>query len=60
MYEEHSTYTSTDFLIKLIKNSPFSTREKQTDNGTEFTRALVSNDGKASLFEETIELCGIK
>ena len=32
----------------------------QTDNGTEFTRALISNDGKLSLFEEMLEKCGIK
>ena len=60
MYDEHSTYSSTDFLKKLILNCPFPIREIQTDNGTEFTRALISNDGKPSLFEEMLELCGIK
>ena len=60
MYDEHSTYSSTDFLKKLILNSPFPIREIQTDNGAEFTRALISNDGKPSLFEEMLELCGIK
>ncbi len=60
MYEEHSTFSSTDFLKKLILHCPFPIREIQTDNGTEFTRALVSNDGKPSLFEETLEKCGIK
>ena len=60
MYDEHSTYISTDFLKKLILNCPFPIREIQTDNGTEFTRALISNDGKSSLFEEMLELCGIK
>ena len=60
MYDEHSTYSSADFLKKLILNSPFPIREVQTDNGTEFTRALISNDGKPSLFEELLERCGIK
>ena len=60
MYDEHSTHSSTDFLIKLIKNSPFSIREVQTDNGAEFTRALLSNDGKPSLFESMLEKCNIK
>ena len=47
-------------LKKLILSCPFPIREIQTDNGTEFTRALMSNDGKPSLFEETLEACGIK
>lgn len=60
MYDEHSTHSSTDFLIKLIKSSPFPIREIQTDNGAEFTRALLSNDGKPSLFESMVEKCDIK
>ena len=60
MYDEHSTYSSTDFLVKLVKNCPFPIREVQTDNGAEFTRALLSNDGKLSLFEKMLEKCGIK
>lgn len=60
MYDEHSTNSSTDFLKKLILNSPFPIREIQTDNGTEFTRALISNDGKPSLFEAELEDSGIK
>ena len=60
MYDEHSTYSSTDFLKKLILNCPFPIREIQTDNGTEFTRALISDDGNPSIFEEKLELCNIK
>lgn len=60
MYNEHSTYSSTDFLKKLILNCPFPIREIQTDNGTEFTRALISDDGKPSMFEEMLEFCNIK
>lgn len=60
MYDEHSTYSSVDFLKKLIQSCPFPIREIQTDNGTEWTRALVSNDGKPSLFEKALMKCNIK
>lgn len=60
MYDEHSTYSSVDFLKKLILNCPFPIREIQTDNGTEWTRALISNDGKPSLFEKALLKCDIK
>lgn len=60
MYDEHSTYSSVDFLKKLIQTCPFPIREIQTDNGTEWTRALVSNDGKPSLFEKALMKCEIK
>lgn len=60
MYDEHSTYSSVDFLKKLILKSPFPIREIQTDNGAEWTRALLSNDGKPSLFEKALEEFGIK
>ena len=60
MYDEHSTYSSVDFLKKLIQSCPFPIREIQTDNGTEWTRALVSNDGKPSLFEKALMKCDIK
>ena len=55
MYDEHSTYSSVDFLKKLILNSPAPIREIQTDNGTKWTRALISNDGKPSKFEKALE-----
>ena len=60
MYDEHSTHSSVQFLVGLIKHSPFPIREIQTDNGAEFTRALISNDGKPSLFEKTLEMWQIK
>ena len=60
MYEEHSTYSSADFLKRLIETFPVPIREIQTDNGTEFTNALISNDSsKLSLFEELLQKCGI-
>ena len=55
MYDEHSTYSSLDFLINLVKKAPFPIREIQTDNGSEWTKALTSNKGKKTLFEEQLD-----
>ena len=60
MYAEHSTYSSKDFLMKLIKVAPFPIREAQTDNGTEFTNALLVVKSKhKTLFEQALEDMGI-
>ena len=56
MYDEHSTYSAEAFLIEMIQRCPFPIREIQTDNGTEFTKALISNDpNDKSLFELKLE-----
>lgn len=61
IYQEHSTYSSKDFLIKLILNFPFPIREIQTDNGTEFTNRLIANKTtEKSLFEKALEELDIK
>ncbi len=60
MYDEHSRCSLTDFLKKLILKCPFPIREIQTDNGTEFTRALISDDRTPSLFEKTLDMYCIK
>ena len=61
MYDEHSTYSSLDFLKKLIEKFPFPIREVQTDNGTEWTNALlVKKATHKTLFEEYLDECGIK
>lgn len=55
MYDEHSTYSSKDFLMKLVKAAPFPIREVQTDNGTEFTNALLVVKAKhKTLFEQAL------
>ncbi len=60
MYEEHSTASSLDFMQKLIKAFPCPIREVQTDNGTEWTKALLTNDPtKKTSFELFLEECGI-
>lgn len=61
MYDEHSTYSSVDFLKKLIEYFPFRIIEVQTDNGTEWTSALITNDlSKKTLFEKSLEENEIK
>lgn len=59
MYDEHSTYSSKQFLEKLIEKAPFPIREIQTDNGTEFTNRLIVTKSKhLTLFEELLkEMC---
>ena len=60
MYNEHSTYSSAQFLANLIKKCPFPIREIQTDNGSEFTNALLQkNCDHKSLFENLLDQCGI-
>lgn len=60
MYEEKSSYSARDFLEKLITSSPFPIRLAQTDNGTEFTNALLVKHSKhKTLFEQALEDMGI-
>lgn len=60
MYDEHSTYSSRDFLEKLIRKAPFPIREVQTDKGTEFTnRFLVAKSSHLTLFESALTEMGI-
>lgn len=60
MYEEHSTYSSTDFLKRLMEAFPAPIREIQTDNGSEFTKALQTNDpNDLSMFEQALKNYGI-
>lgn len=60
MYDEHSTYSSRDFLEKLVKKAPFPIRMIQTDNGNEFTNALLVTKSKhRTLFEQALEEMGI-
>lgn len=60
MYDEHSTYSSRDFLEKLIVHAPFPIREVQTDNGTEFTnRLMVIKSKHLTMFEEALKELGI-
>lgn len=60
MYDEHSTYSSKQFLEKLMEKAPFPIREIQTDNGTEFTNRLIVTKSKhLTLFEGLLIEMGI-
>lgn len=59
MYDEHSTYSSMDFIRKAIAYFPFKIELVQTDNGTEWTNALISNTPTPTLFEAELEKNGI-
>ena len=55
MYDEHSTYSAKDFLERLVTAAPFPICKVQTDNGTEFTNALlVSKSEHKTLFEQAL------
>ena len=55
MYEEHSTYSAKDFLMKFLEAAPFPIREAQADNGTEFTNALfVTKSKHKTLLEQAL------
>ena len=60
MYAEHSSVSAKDFLERLIKAAPFPIRMIQTDNGAEFTNAiLVTRSRHKTLFEEALIEMGI-
>lgn len=61
MYAEHSTYSAKCFLENLIRKAPFPIRLIQTDNGTEFTNALLVTKSKhKTIFEEALTEMGIE
>ena len=41
MYAEHSSVSAKDFLERLVRAAPFPIRMIRTDNGAEFTNALL-------------------
>ena len=59
-FQEHSTYSSAQFLEHLIKAAPFKILCVQTDNGTEFTKRLLPGDNGPSLFETRLEQADIR
>ena len=56
MYDEKSSYCAKQFLEELLRAAPFPIRMIQTDNGTEFTNALLVIKAKhKTLFEQALE-----
>lgn len=61
MYAEHSSDSAKDFLERLVKAAPFPIRMIQTDNGAEFTNALLVTKAKyKTLFETALIEMGIE
>ena len=61
MYDELSTYSSVQFLHRLVKECPFQIKRIQTDNGIEFTKQLKTNDPKnLTSFELGLRAYGIE
>ena len=59
-FEEHSTYSSAQFVDHLVKAFPGKIECIQTDNGTEFTNRLTTHRDKPTLFEKRLEEHGIR
>lgn len=60
-FEEHSTYSSAQFIKHVVEAFPYAIECIQTDNGMEFTNRLSPNSSKKkTLFENTLEQLGIR
>jgi len=61
MYDEKSSYSAKRFLDEFLVTAPFPIRMIQTDNGTEFTNALLVTKAKhKTLFEQALIDMGIE
>ncbi|MCD8382150.1 MAG: hypothetical protein LUC30_04440 [Clostridiales bacterium] len=59
-FQEHSTYSSSEFVKHVVKKFPYAIECIQTDNGAEFTNRLNSKGTKRqTLFEHTLAELGI-
>ncbi len=59
-FEEHSTYSSAQFVDHLVKAFPGKIECIQTDNGTGFTNRFTTHRDKPTLFEKRLEEHGIR
>ena len=61
-FEEHSTYSSAQFLEHFLKAAPFPVECVQTDNGLEFTKRFAAHGGsdKPTLFQVRLMQHGIR
>ena len=59
-FEEHSTYSSAQFVDHLVKAFSGKIECIQTDNGTEFTNRFTTHRDKPTLFEKRLEEHGIR
>lgn len=60
-FQEHSTYSSSEFIKHVVQKFPYAIECVQTDNGLEFTNRLSNrNSKKPSLLEITLRQLGIR
>lgn len=60
-FQEHSTYSSTEFIKHCVQKSPYLIECVQTDNGSEFTNRLIAGQSaRLTRFEETLNHLGIR
>ncbi len=60
-FEEHSSYSSAEFIKRVVKAFPYAIECVQTDNGSEFTNRLnASKSQRPTLFEKTLDELGIR
>ena len=61
VWRAQHTYSSVQFLHRLVKECPFQIKRIQTDNGIEFTKQLKTNDPKnLTSFELGLKAYGIE
>ncbi len=59
-FQEHSSFSSSEFIKHCVKRFPYAIECVQTDNGSEFTNRLNPQcSDKKTLFEETLKQLGI-
>ena len=60
-FQEHSTYSSSEFIKHVVQKFPYAIECVQTDNGLELTNRFNNrNSKKPSLFEITLRQLGIR
>ncbi|BFL46650.1 hypothetical protein K420107F6_19390 [Lactonifactor longoviformis] len=59
-FEEHSTYSSAQFVEYLVKAFPLPIEYIQTDNGPEFTNRFTTHRDKPTLFQKHLDAHGIR
>lgn len=60
-FQEHSTFSSAQFIRNCVRKFPFAIECVQTDNGPEFTNRFSSSATKRlTLFEKTLAQLGIR
>ena len=60
-FQEHSTYSSAEFIKHCVQRFPYAIECVQTDNGAEFTNSKNSRGAdRETLFEKTLRELGIR